>query len=460
MSHHILNLGDTILALATPPGVGAISIIRLSGSDPIKICSEIFTGKDLTKQKTHTVHFGKIYEDEKLLDEVLVSIFKAPHSFTGENSVEISTHGSPYIQGQIIQLLIKKGARLAKPGEFTLRAFLNGKMDLSQAEAVADLIAATSESAHAIAIQQMKGGFSSEIKHLRNALVDFASLIELELDFSEEDVEFADKKKLTALVQNIQQILKNLIESFKLGNAIKNGVLTVIVGRPNAGKSTLLNVLLNEERAIVSPIPGTTRDTIEEIINIDGIIFRLVDTAGIREAADAIEAIGVQRTLEKIRQSTIVIYIFDVNEISLEELKKDFEKLKNDKINLLFAGNKIDKSDLKNYEQKFNGLKNLILISAKEKTNIDLLKKKLLNIILDKKINLENSIVTNVRHFEALSKANDSLNEVVKGLSEKKSGELLSLDIKRALQHLGEITGEVSTDDLLTNIFSKFCIGK
>lgn len=451
---------ETIVALATPQGVGAIGVIRLSGKDAVTICNKIFIGKNLEQQPTHTIHFGKIAGPEKIIDEVLVSIFIAPHSYTGENGVEISTHGSPFIQEQIIRLLILHGGRLAKPGEFTLRAFLNGKMDLSEAEAVADLIAATSASSHAVAMQQMRGGFSNEIKKLREQLIHFASLIELELDFSEEDVEFADRTQLMNLIKNIGGVLSILIESFKLGNVIKNGVNTVIAGRPNAGKSTLLNVMLNEERAIVSPIPGTTRDTIEEALNIEGIIFRLTDTAGIREATDAIERIGIEKTMEKIQQSTIVVYIFDANEISREELKNDIDRMKIGTTVLFPVGNKIDQGNLKQLQEKFEGIDRLIFVSAKEKINIDLLKKRLSEIIFDKKINSQGIIVSNVRHYEALTKALDAINEVMNGLNQRITGELLSQDIKSALQNIGEITGEVTSDDLLENIFSKFCIGK
>lgn len=337
------NLQDTIVALATPPGVGAIGVIRLSGEDALFIVNQVFHGKDLTAQPSHTAHFGTIKdEDETIIDEVLVTVFVAPKSYTGENVAEVSCHGSSYIIQQLIQLFIQKGARLAQPGEFTLRAFLNGRMDLSQAEAVADLIAAESKSAHAVAMQQMRGGFSNEIKRLREELIHFASMIELELDFGEEDVEFANRDDLKQLIHKILSLIHSLIHSFKLGNVIKNGVSTVIAGRPNAGKSTLLNALLNEERAIVSEIEGTTRDTIEEVLNIKGIHFRLIDTAGIREAQDQIEAIGVQKTMEKIQQSALLVYVFDVIKTKPEEVHKDLQKLVRPGLQLLVVANKMD----------------------------------------------------------------------------------------------------------------------
>ena len=354
-NYNSTDLSDTILALSTPQGIGAIGVIRMSGTNAIHICNEVFKGKNLLKQKTHTVHFGTIRYENRIIDEVLVSIFKCPHSYTGENIVEISCHGSPYILQQIIEILIGHGARLAKAGEFTMRAFLNGKMDLSQAEAVADLIASESEAAHKLAIQQMRGGFSSEIQELRKQLIHFASLIELELDFSEEDVEFADREQLTTLIQKLQQLLRQLIRSFSLGNAIKNGVTTVIAGRPNAGKSTLLNVILNEERAIVSDIAGTTRDTIEEVINIKGVQFRLIDTAGIRDAQDQIEAIGVQKTLDSIANASVLLYVFDVINLSPEEVKNDLKKLIKKGLHIIVVANKMDLNPytkLENYENE------------------------------------------------------------------------------------------------------------
>ena len=463
MSLH--NLEDTIVALATPPGIGAIGVIRLSGKRAIEICDSVFRGKDLAKQKTHTIHFGTIRnEQNRILDEVLVSLFIGPNSYTGEHIVEISCHGSSYIEKEIIQLFITKGARLAQAGEFTLRAFLNGKMDLSQAEAVADLIASSSAASHDIAMRQMRGGFSEKIQALRQELIDFASLIELELDFGEEDVEFANRDQLRLLVQKIQKVLNDLLESFRLGNVIKNGINTVIAGRPNAGKSTLLNALLNEDRAIVSEIAGTTRDTIEEILNIQGIEFRLIDTAGLRDAQDQIEAIGVKKTMEKIRESALLIYVFDVAQMRPEMVWEDLEKLQTTQLNIIVVANKMDRNPYaKNTDYEKEGLlskKQFIPVSALNKMNIDFLKQHLYKSVIDSKINLESTIVSNARHYEALQKANESLNEVLQGMDNEITSDFIAMDIRQALYYLGEITGEISTDDLLANIFGKFCIGK
>jgi tRNA modification GTPase len=480
------TLSDTIVALATPPGVGAIGVIRLSGVDAIKIADSVFHGKKLEKQATHTIHFGTIRDtDNRILDEVLVSLFVAPKSYTRENVVEISTHGSPYIQQQIIQLLLSHGARMAQPGEFTLRAFLNGQLDLSQAEAVADLIASSSESSHAMAMQQMRGGFSEQIKILRTQLVNFASLIELELDFAEEDVEFANRDALKALIIDIQSLIKKLLDSFALGNVLKNGVMTVIAGRPNAGKSTLLNVLLNEERAIVSDIAGTTRDTIEEILNIKGVEFRLIDTAGIREATDQIEALGVQKTMEKVSQSAILVYVFDVVETKLDEVISDLQQLVRDDMKTLVICNKMDKNPYFRPQWLTNlgdetipdfyfsipnpqssilispiSEEQIITLSAKEGMNIPYLKDALLNLVTEGKVNQESTIVSNARHYEALQKSYQSLDDVLKGMASSVTSDFIAMDIRQALHYLGEIVGEVSTDDLLENIFSKFCIGK
>ena len=453
-----LTLEDTIVALATPPGAGAIGVIRLSGNKAIEICAEVFHGKDLREKESHSLVFGTIRDNGSILDEVVVSLFRSPKSYTGEDVVEVSCHGSSFILQKVIELFIKKGARLAKPGEFTLRAFLNGKMDLSQAEAVADLIAANSASAHNAALQQMRGGYSGEIKMLREQLINFASLVELELDFAEEDVEFADRNQLIDLIQKIKKVLRELITSFQLGNAIKNGVATVIAGRPNAGKSTLLNALLNEERAIVSDIPGTTRDTIEEMININGMIFRLIDTAGIRDAHDKIEAIGVQKTMEKIRQSTIVVYVFDVTELSQEELEKDIQRLESP-VDIIVLGNKTDKGD-HNLSAEFIAQNKVTFISSLNKENLEQLKEGLMQAICKDNLYLESTVVTNARHYQALAQADEALNNVLEGIDSQISGELLALDIKRALDALGEITGTITNEDLLGNIFSKFCIGK
>jgi tRNA modification GTPase len=452
------NKEETIVALATPSGAGAIGVIRLSGPDAILIADKVFKGKDLTAQASHTLHFGSIVDDGFVLDEVVVSLFIAPRSYTRENVVEISCHGSNYIIESIIKLFLKNGARAAKPGEFTLRAFLNGQLDLSQAEAVADLIASNSKASQQVALQQLRGGFSNQLQQLRDQLVQFASLIELELDFAEEDVEFANRDQLKKLIHQITKVISSLIQSFELGNAIKNGVNTVIAGRPNAGKSTLLNALLNEERAIVSHIPGTTRDTIEEVLNIKGINFRLIDTAGIREATDAIEQIGVQRTMEKISQSALLLYVFDADQITLAELNSDLESLQQPGVTMLVVANK---ADLLNQEQlsALPHTEKAIIISAKEKQHIEELKYKIYNAAVKEQLSGNDTLVTNIRHLEALQKTEESLIRVLNGIDDVTS-DFLSMDIKQALHYLGEITGAVTTDDLLENIFSKFCIGK
>jgi tRNA modification GTPase len=445
---------QTIVALATPAGIGAIGIVRLSGLEAITIAASVFKGKDLTKQASHTLHFGQIVDGESVLDEVLVSLFVEPRSYTGENIVEISCHGSAYILESVIRLLVKKGARAAKPGEFTLRAFLNGRLDLSQAEAVADLIASSSKAAQQVAINQLRGGFSNRLQALREQLVQFASLIELELDFATEDVEFANRDQLKALILQINSVIGGLIRSFELGNAIKQGVNTVIAGRPNAGKSTLLNALLNEERAIVSPIPGTTRDTIEEVLNINGISFRLIDTAGIREATDAIEKIGVERTMEKISQSALLVYIFDAASLSPEELHQDIESLARPGVKMLVVANKIDL-----LPPGFVPADAVLQVSAKQKLHIEELKQHIYNTAITEKLTGDETMVTNVRHLEALVKTEEALSSVLNGL-DSVSSDFLAMDIRQALHYLGEITGVVTTDDLLENIFSKFCIGK
>lgn len=456
----------TIVALATPQGVGAIGVIRLSGSEAVQITAKVFKGKNLEKQKSHTVHYGHIVDNEKVIDEVMVTIFRTPKSFTTEDVVEISCHGSPFIAEQIIQLLIQNGARSAKPGEFTLRAFINGRIDLSQAEAVADLIASDTAASLDLALKQMRGGFSNDIKILRTELVNFASLIELELDFGEEDVEFADRKKLIELIDAIQSKLKPLIESFKLGNVIKNGVNTVIAGKPNAGKSTLLNALLNEERAIVSEIAGTTRDTIEEVLNINGIQFRFIDTAGIRTTEDVIEKLGVAKTMEKLKQSSVYIYLFDVNSTTPEELVKEIHELELLGFSGIIVGNKIDKASWKAtapfykvIEESGKNFPHLLFISSQTQYNIPLLKEKLFQLATSN-LQPDSTVVTNARHYEALLKANEALNEVKTGIENQNTGDLVALDIKRALEYLGQISGEVTNDEILGNIFSKFCIGK
>ena len=457
---------ETIVALATPNGTGAIGIIRLSGTDAITIANKVFRGKDLTRQASHTIHFGHIVDRDLILDEVLVSLFIAPRSYTRENVVEISCHGSAYVIESIIKLLIKNGACAAKAGEFTLRAFLNGQLDLSQAEAVADLIASNSKASQQVALQQLRGGFSSQLKSLRDQLVQFASLIELELDFAEEDVEFANREQLRKLINEINDVIRSLIRSFDLGNAIKQGVNTVIAGRPNAGKSTLLNALLNEERAIVSHIPGTTRDTIEEILNINGINFRLIDTAGIREATDAIEQIGVQRTMEKINQSALLVYVFDTIATTIDDVKQDIDSLKRDNLKVLLVGNKIDLlPDAGSYLSNFLTsdfrlpTSDFLPVSAKEKLHIDDLKQHIYRTAIKDELTGEETLVTNIRHLEALQKTEEALTRVLNGIDIITS-DFLAMDIKQALHYLGEITGAVTTDDLLENIFSKFCIGK
>ena len=464
MAYSSTDLNDTIVALATPPGVGAIGVIRLSGKEALTICNAFFHGKNLEKQDSHTIHFGTIRDEKRnILDEVLVSLFIAPKSYTKENVVEISCHGSNYIIQSIIQLFIRNGARSAQRGEFTMRAFLNGQLDLSQAEAVADLIASDSESSHQLALAQMRGGFSQEIAKLRQELIDFASLIELELDFGEEDVEFANRDKLKDLVERIRKLLARLIDSFTLGNVLKNGVQTVIAGRPNAGKSTLLNALLNEERAIVSDIAGTTRDTIEENLNINGVLFRLVDTAGIREAQDTIEAIGVEKTMEKIGQSSLLVYVFDAQQMPPEEVKKDLESLHAEHLHMIVVANKADlKTDIVFSDYAYKNLEesNFIILSAKQQTNISDLKQELFAAVTDAKISMDNTIVTNTRHLEALQKSHESLSDVLHGMDIQITSDFIAMDIRRALAFLGEITGEISTDDLLGNIFGRFCIGK
>ncbi len=460
---------DTIVALATPSGAGAISVIRVSGKDAITICEPLFKSirnKKLSKQKSHTIHLGHIIDEDRYLDEVLVSLFKGPNSYTGENTIEISCHGSVYIQQQIIQLLLRNGCRNANAGEFTLRSFLNGKLDLSQAEAVADLIASDSEASHQLAMQQMRGGFSNEIKNLREELLNFASLIELELDFAEEDVEFADRSQFKTLVKRIQFVLKRLIDSFAVGNVIKNGIPVAIVGEPNVGKSTLLNALLNEERAIVSDIAGTTRDTIEDELVIDGISFRFIDTAGIRETKDVVESIGIQKTFEKIEQAQVVIYLFDASLLSNDQEKsklmlQEIHKLQNKfpQKPIVVVSNKIDKGDETFIKNTFE-FDNLLLLSAKENIGVDNLKNKLVSFVNTGALRNNETIITNTRHYDALLKALEEIDKVHYGLESGLSGDLMAIDIRQALYHFGEITGEITSDDLLGNIFANFCIGK
>ena len=459
---------DTIVALATPSGSGAIAVVRLSGNNAIAIVDAHFKSvinkKSLVQQKTHTIHLGHIVDEGRTLDEVLISIFKNPNSYTGEDVVEVSCHGSAYIQQEIIQLFLRKGCRMATAGEFTLRAFLNGKLDLSQAEAVADLISSDNEASHKIAMQQMRGGFSSEIVKLREELLNFASLIELELDFAEEDVEFADRTQFKELVDRISFVLKRLIDSFAVGNVIKNGIPVAIVGEPNVGKSTLLNALLNEDRAIVSEIAGTTRDTIEDEISIGGIGFRFIDTAGIRDTKDIVESIGIKKTFEKIDQSQVVIYLFDAqkNMEQLESVRIEIEKIRNKHPQkpLLVIANKIDTLDDIQLAEVNNSITDIFPLSAKTGFGIEQLTNSLLNLINTGSLRNDETIVTNSRHYDALLKAFEEIQKVKHGLETGLSGDLLAIDIKQALNHFGEITGEITTDDLLGNIFANFCIGK
>ncbi len=453
---------DTIIALATPSGAGAIAIIRLSGNDAITIASEVFksiSGKDLSKQKSHTVHLGNILDGNRIIDEVLATVFKNPSSYTGENVVEFSCHGSSYIQQEIIQLLLRKGCRMATAGEFTLQAFLNGKMDLSQAEAVADLIASDSKASHQLAIQQMRGGFSTEIEELRIQLLNFASLIELELDFSEEDVEFANRDEFQKLISKIEILLKKLIDSFATGNVLKNGIPVAIIGRPNSGKSTLLNALLNEERAIVSNIAGTTRDTIEDEITIGGVRFRFIDTAGLRETTDEIEKIGVERALEKLEKSSIYIYLFDSSEMNIEDVKKEIANFSTNSKQLLVA-NKIDKTSKEQLAAIDNSNLPFLPISAKNKESIHLLTNSLLELAGIEELDSNQLMVTNSRHYDILLKSLEEIGKVQEGIDQNLTGDLLAIDLRQALYYLGEITGKVSNDDLLGNIFANFCIGK
>ena len=449
---------DTIVALATPPGIGAIGVIRLSGDNVIDIVNNLFPSKDLSIQSSHTLHVGYLKDEDQIIDEVVISIYKNPTSYTGEDVVEISCHGSAFVQQQVIQSIIRKGARLAKPGEFTQRAFLNGKLDLTQAEAVADIIASNTDASKNAALNNMRGGFSHLLKQLREQLIQFSSLIELELDFSEEDVEFADRKKFIELIEQISASTKKLLSSFKIGNVVKNGVSVAIVGKPNAGKSTLLNTLLNDNRAIVSEIAGTTRDTIEEIINIDGILFRLIDTAGIREhSTDIIENMGVIKSLEKIKKADIVLYLFDVNTITIDELIIIEADLSQNK-KFILVGNKSDMV-IENKKNDYGDLE-IIFISAKENTGIEELKNKLFLSVTENNTLTENIIITNSRHYEALQQVEQSLNDIKDGLQNNISGDLLALDIRLCLYYLGEITGEITNEDRLDYIFSKFCIGK
>ena len=455
------NPSTTIIALATAAGTGAIAVLRLSGPEAITATAAVFKGKNLTAQNSHSIHFGKLVDGSKIIDEVLVSVFKAPNSYTGENVVEISCHGSNFIIQQIIQLFNKQGVRYAEAGEFTKRAFLNGKLDLAQAEAVADLIAAETAAAHQAAMTQMRGGFSAVIKELREQLIHFASMVELELDFAEEDVEFADRSQLQTLVEQLHEKLEQLADSFKVGNVLKNGIPTVIAGEPNVGKSTLLNALLNEEKAIVSAIAGTTRDFIEDELVIDGLRFRFTDTAGLRETADEIEAIGVNRARQKIRQSALLLYLIDLSQLtSLEQYRQHLTEAEAYQVPFLLLANKADAPADAALAEQIAARPEVLAISAKEGLHLPELKR-----LLVEKANLPdfkagNTIVTSARHYQSLIATQQALTEVLDALQNGVSGDFLAADIRIALHHLGEITGEITTDDLLGNIFSKFCIGK
>lgn len=466
MLHHLAN-NDTICALATPAGSGAIALVRLSGPESFKITDSIFKaskkGNTIQKAEAYTIHFGKIYDEDVLLDEVLVSVFKTPHSYTGEDSVEISCHGSTFIQQKLIELLLKQGARMADPGEFTLRAFFNGKFDLSQAEAVADLIASNSTASHNLALEQMRGGFSTKIKALRQELVDLASLIELELDFAEEDVEFADRTRFLELLTEISKEVNQLIESFALGNVIKHGIPVAIIGKPNVGKSTLLNRILQEEKAIVSDIPGTTRDSIEDTISIEGFAFRFIDTAGLRSSTDKIENLGIERTYEKIRQSKIILYVCDITQSTIDDLEntlEDFKEHIEDKNKrFILIGNKIDELvEMPRFFNKYVDLET-IFISAKRNENINLIMDSLVSSVKDLDLG-DNTIVSNARHLGALNKVAEAILAIEKGFHEGIPTDLIAIDVRTALHYLGEITGEVTNNELLGNIFGKFCIGK
>ncbi|MCF8298847.1 MAG: tRNA uridine-5-carboxymethylaminomethyl(34) synthesis GTPase MnmE [Saprospiraceae bacterium] len=462
---------DTICAISTAHGAGAIAVIRLSGKDSFKVCSDIFVPKSknlkINEAPSHTIHYGEIKNGDEIIDEVLLSIFKSPNSYTGEDVVEISCHGSNYIQTKIIELLISKGVRHAKAGEFTFRAFMNGKFDLSQAEAVADIISSNSKTSHDLALMQMRGGYSTKINTLRKQLLDFMSLIELELDFSEEDVEFANRAKLKNLLVEIKLELNSLISSFSYGNVIKKGIPVAIIGHPNVGKSTLLNALLNEERAIVSELPGTTRDTVEDTININGILFRFIDTAGLRDSQDIIESIGIERTYEKINQASIILYVFDINEATCDEIEGSITEFKNyikenlgdESKKFILVANKTDQ-----LIQAPRGMKELfdlecIFISAKRKENIHLIAESLVNCVEMENIS-DSTIVSNLRHFEALKKSQNAIENVENGFASNTPSDLIAIDIKEALHYLGEITGEITNDEILGNIFGKFCVGK
>jgi tRNA modification GTPase len=460
MAAHLHGWDDTIVALATPPGIGAIGVIRVSGKQSFPILNSLFPSKDLSQQASHTLHVGFLKQNGQILDEVVLALFKGPKSYTGEDVIEISCHGSPFVQEQVIAAITALGARVAKPGEFTQRAFLNGKLDLAQAESVADLIAANTEASRRTALNNMRGGFSSDLSHLREQLIRFSALIELELDFSQEDVEFADRTQLQHLMTELDGSVNRLLQSFKLGNVIRNGVQVAIIGKPNAGKSTLLNVLLNEDRAIVSDIAGTTRDTIEEVINIHGVLFRLIDTAGIREhTSDTIEQIGVEKSLEKMHAADLVLYLFDINQTDPSAIRDIQQQLEAKQLQYLLVANKADSASPAQV-QALLSIPGMLFISAKNNTGIDTLKQALEQKAISGDLQAEATIVTNARHFDALQKLSQSLQDVQSGLQDRVPGDLLALDIRQCLHYLGLITGEITNEDQLDFIFSKFCIGK
>ena len=451
---------DTIVALATPQGIGAIGVIRVSGKESFPVMNALFPSKDLLQQASHTLLVGYLKQNGEVLDEVVLALYKGPKSYTGEDVIEISCHGSPFIQENIIRAITQKGVRMAKPGEFTQRAFLNDKLDLTQAEAVADLIASNTEASRRTALHSMRGGFSNDLHHLREQLIRFSALIELELDFSQEDVAFADRTQLNTLIQELTGSTQQLIHSFQLGNVIRNGVQVAIIGKPNAGKSTLLNTLLNENRAIVSETAGTTRDTIEEILNINGVLFRLIDTAGIREhTIDLIENQGMERSYEKMRSANVVIYLFDVNDMNSHDLQTVVNDFKKENIQYLLAGNKADTLTT-DIQEKFKSIPGILFISAKANKQIDALKQALVEKTIQGDLQGESTIVTNARHYEALQKLASALADVQHGLDENIPSDLLALDIRQCLHYLGTITGQITNEDQLDFIFSKFCIGK
>ncbi|HRD58375.1 MAG TPA: tRNA uridine-5-carboxymethylaminomethyl(34) synthesis GTPase MnmE [Ferruginibacter sp.] len=457
MNNKLSGWDDTIAAISTAAGIGAIAVIRVSGSKAFEIVNSLFPSKDISSLPSHTLHVGILQLEQTVIDEVVVALFKGPKSFTGEDTIEISCHGSSFVQQQVLNACIQKGARLARAGEFTQRAFLNGKMDLTQAEAVADIIASNTKASQKNALHNMRGGFSNELKQMREQLIQFAALIELELDFATEDVEFADRTKFYKLIEELNTATNKLLQSFQLGNVIKNGVSVAIIGKPNAGKSTLLNALLNEERAIVSDIAGTTRDTIEETMNINGVLFRLIDTAGIREhSTDVIENLGIEKSLQKMKSADVVLYIFDVLSTTASELQNQVNIFTTESIQYILVGNKADEDNYNN----FTGIENIQFISAKQQRGIAGLKEALFKKVVHSSIESENTIITNARHHSVLQQVRQCLHDIKTGLDNGLPSDLLALDIRRCLYFLGEITGEISNEDKLDYIFSKFCIGK